>query len=124
MTQLEKEAQNYDDLAEEAINANLYEIAQQRFEQTGLNVKFEAFLPKQCFHYGRRKIATRIVIEFDKAAQEEVVFEIHATICQQCEKEIQITHQRLFYSQEQINALRNAIKQKHLGIKAYNGGEM
>lgn len=93
---------------------SLYEKAQQRFEQTGLNVFFEAFLPKQCRHIGRRSIATQIVIEFDEAAQEEVVFEVKDIKCLDCGKSVQLDHKRLFYSQNEIQSLRATINGRRI----------
>ena len=102
---------------------SLYDIAQRRFEQSGLNVNFEAFLPKQCYHMGKRTITTQIVIELD-VTQEEVVFEVLDKKCLNCGKTIQLKHKRLFYSQEQINGLRNTIKTVHSGNRTQKGGEL
>jgi len=120
----EKETQKYEDLEEEAQNSNRYEQAQRNFEETGFTAQPEAFLPKQCRHEGRRAIATQIVIDLDDATQEEVVFEIRETKCLECGKSLRINHQRLFYSQEQINSLRNAIRMAHFGNRGQNGGEI
>lgn len=76
MTEIENKEQNYDDLAQETINANLYEKAERFFEQTGTG-NFEAILPKQCCHELKR----------------------------------------LFYTQEQINALRATINAAVFGNK-------
>jgi hypothetical protein len=132
----------------EARKQTRFDILQQHFEQFGIPLPIDSFLPKECKHrielpngatirtetYKNPQIAVELAEE-DKfeflpdGNPNEVVFEIRERFCWQCGKTLQIEQKRLFLTESELVQLRRTLtfgqfgKQTQNKTEFENGGE-